>query len=145
MKNVLSNIHISRQAMFYMLAAAVLVLMVLHPQMAFASDTSGDGSVDTSSMPFVAPLQTLKAALTGPFAMAVSLIGIVAAGAVLIFGGDMSGFLRTLVFLVLVIAVIIGGGSIIDMIQKSSGAVIASALGAFEPFARGLIARTVIS
>lgn len=142
MKNVLSHIHISRQAMFYLCAAAVLVLMVLHPQVAFAADTS-DGAQAGTDLPFVAPLKTLANALTGPFAMTVSLIGIVGAGAALIFGGDMGGFLRTLVFLVLVIAVIVAASSFLKMFSTDA-AVIASAISPFEPIARGLITRTVM-
>ena len=136
MKNVLSNIHISRQAMFYMLAAAMLVLMVLHPQVAFAADTTGNNVGDGSDLPFVAPLKTLANALTGPFAMTVSLIGIVGAGAMLIFGGDMGGFLRTLVFLVLVIAVIVAASSFLKMFQTDA-AVIAAAIDLVRSMADG--------
>jgi type IV secretion system protein VirB2 len=53
------------------------------------------------------------------------LVGIVAAGAVLIFGGEMSGFLRTLVFLVLVIALIVNAGGLIK-IMSGDGAMIAA-------------------
>jgi type IV secretion system protein TrbC len=138
MKNVLSNIHISRQAMFYMLAAAVLVLMVLHPQVAFAADTSNGGKAGTD-LPFVAPMQTLANALTGPFAMTVSLIGIVGAGAMLIFGGDMGGFLRTLVFLVLVIAVIVAASSFMKLFTADA-AVIAAAVDHVRLMADGTAA-----
>jgi type IV secretion system protein VirB2 len=141
MKNVLSNIHISRQAMFYMFIAAVLILMVLHPQVAFASDST-DGAKDGSTLPFVAPLKTLANALTGPFAMTVSLIGIVGAGAMLIFGGDMGGFLRSLVFLVLVIAIIVAASSFMK-IFTADGAVIASAISPFESLSRSLLTRSV--
>ena len=136
MKNVLSNIHISRQAMFYMLAVAVLVLMVLHPQVAFAADTT-DGAKAGTDLPFVAPLKTLANALTGPFAMTVSLIGIVGAGAMLIFGGDMGGFLRSLVFLVLVIAVIVAASSFMKMFSADA-AVIAAVVDHVQLTADGM-------
>jgi type IV secretion system protein VirB2 len=41
-------------------------------------------------------------------AFALSIIGIVIAGGVLIFGGDLNGFFRTLIFLVLVMALLVG-------------------------------------
>ena len=41
-------------------------------------------------------------------AFTLSIVGIVIAGGVLIFGGDLNGFFRTLFFLVLVMALLIG-------------------------------------
>ena len=41
-------------------------------------------------------------------AFALSIIGIVIAGGVLIFGGDLNAFFRTLVFIVLVMALLVG-------------------------------------
>lgn len=41
-------------------------------------------------------------------AFSISIIGIVVAGAVLIFGGELNAFFRTLIFLVLVMALIVG-------------------------------------
>jgi type IV secretion system protein VirB2 len=88
----------------FFLLCAVLVLMLL-PDMAHASATS--------DLPFTDGLEKLKGAISGPVAFGISLVGIIAAGAMLIFGGEMSGFLRTLVFLVLVIAIIVNASNII--------------------------------
>ena len=41
-------------------------------------------------------------------AFALSIIGIVVAGGILIFGGELNGFFRTLIFLVLVMALLVG-------------------------------------
>jgi type IV secretion system protein VirB2 len=100
------------------LLCGVLVLMVL-PELAHAS-----GSDTPQGLPFESGLEKLKNSISGPVAFAVSLIGIVAAGAVLIFGGEMSGFLRTLVFLVLVIAVIVNASNLIDLV-KTNGSMVA--------------------
>ena len=75
-------------------------------------------------MPYEAGLQKLYKSVTGPVAFALSLIGIVAAGAALIFGGDMNGFLRSLVFLVLVIAIIVGASNFMKVFT-GDGATIA--------------------
>jgi type IV secretion system protein TrbC len=86
---------------------AVCVLLLL-PDMAHATSTT--------DLPFATALDKVREAIKGPVAFTVSLIGIVAAGAVLIFGGEMSGFLRTLVFLVLVIAIIVNAGNLVQML-----------------------------
>ncbi|TNW17056.1 TrbC/VirB2 family protein, partial [Xylella fastidiosa] len=49
----------------------------------------------------------IRASVTGPFAFTVAIIGIVGAGAGLILGGDMNGFLRTLIFIVLVLSFLV--------------------------------------
>ena len=47
--------------------------------------------------------------------MGISIIAIVAAGAILIWGGEINGFARTMVFIVLVVSVIVGANSIIGI------------------------------
>ena len=97
----------------------VVSMLILMPDLAHASETgAGD-------LPFEKPLKQLTDSIKGPVAFSISLIGIVAAGAVLIFGGEMSGFLRTLVFLVLVIAIIVNASGLIGM-MSSDGALVAS-------------------
>jgi type IV secretion system protein VirB2 len=46
--------------------------------------------------------------VTGPVAFALSLIGIVVSGGTLILGGDLNGFFRTMMFVVLVMALLVG-------------------------------------
>ena len=69
---------------------------------AHASASAGGG------LPYEAWLTKLQQSMTGPVAFSVSLIGIVGAGGVLIFGGELNAFLRTLVFIVLVMALLVG-------------------------------------
>lgn len=69
---------------------------------AFASSTSG------GSLPYESWLTTLRNSVTGPVAFTVSIIGLVVAGSALIFGGDLSGFFRTLIFIVLVMSFLVG-------------------------------------
>jgi type IV secretion system protein VirB2 len=57
-------------------------------------------------------LVNLRNSVTGPVAFALSIIGIVIAGGVLIFGGDLNGFFRTLIFLVLVMALLVGAQNV---------------------------------
>ena len=74
---------------------------------AFASSTTGPG------MPWETGLSKLQESITGPVAMAISLIAIIAAGAALIFGGDMTGFMRTTVYIVLVLGIIISASGLL--------------------------------
>ena len=60
------------------------------------------------SLPYESWLTNLRNSVTGPVAFALSIIGIVIAGGVLIFGGDLNAFFQTLVFIVLVMALLVG-------------------------------------
>lgn len=91
------------------LAGAALMLAMLGlPGSAFASSSGGGG------LPWESPLQTITTSITGPVAFAISVIGVVAAGATLIWGGEVSGFTRTLIFVVLVIGLIVGAVNILS-------------------------------
>lgn len=92
----------SRRTMVCIGLALVLVFMALAPQQALASQGTG------GSLPYESWLTNLRNSVTGPVAFALAIIGIVIAGGVLIFGGDLNGFFRTLVFLVLVMALLVG-------------------------------------
>lgn len=102
--------------------AARLLVMVAMFALPFVAMAAGD-----QGLPFEGPMTKLKDSLTGPIAMAISLIGVVAAGAMLIFGGDMNGFMRSIVFLVLVIALIVSASSMMGTVfEPSNGAVISA-------------------
>lgn len=90
----------SQDLILFAAFASLVFLFLLHPAMA----SEGNGG----SLPYEGWLASLRDSVTGPVAFTISLIGLVVAGAVLIFGGDISGFFRSLVFLVLVFALIIG-------------------------------------
>jgi len=78
---------------------ALLAIMVLSPELMAA----GAGG----AMPWEGPLTIIVTSVTGPVAFSISVIGIVAAGAMLIFGGEIGQFLKTIVILVLIIALIV--------------------------------------
>ena len=84
---------------------------------AHASASAGGG------LPYEAWLTKLQQSMTGPVAFSVSLIGIVGAGGVLIFGGELNAFLRTLVFIVLVMALLVGANTMMSGIF-GTGAVV---------------------
>lgn len=98
----LHTLRIDRMPLMLIGLAVVLAVLLLIPEHAFASVGAG------GDMPYEDGLGKLRASVTGPVAYTLSLVGIVVAGSVLIFGGDMSGFFRTLIFLLLIIALLIG-------------------------------------
>lgn len=79
----------------------VLLSALCMTEPAMAASSAGGG------LPFDGWLTKVTNSITGPFAFTVSIVGIVAAGAMLIFGGDMSGFMKTMIFIVLVLAFVI--------------------------------------
>jgi type IV secretion system protein TrbC len=90
-----------------LLVRLVVVVLTLAPTMAMAAP---------DKLPYEEGLGVLYTSLTGPVPFAISLVGIVACGAMLIFGGEISGFMRTLVFIVLVIAVIVQAASVVELL-----------------------------
>jgi type IV secretory pathway VirB2 component (pilin) len=81
-----------------LLAVTALALM---PQHAHAAVGAGGG------LPYEDWLTQLRASVTGPVAFSLSLMGIVVSGGVLIFGGELNAFFRSMVFLVLVMALLV--------------------------------------
>ena len=78
--------------------AVVFLTVISHPAAAAAA---GGG------LPYEGWLTKIQTSITGPVAFAFAIIGLVVAGAVLIFGGELNGFIRTLMFIALVMALII--------------------------------------
>lgn len=114
-----------RTAMLWVVLA-VLALTLLLAQDAYAAAGTGGG------LPYEDWLTKIRQSITGPVAFAVSVIAIVAAGAMLIFGGDMNGFMKTLVFIVLVLAFVIAAQNMLSAIT-GVGAVIADAMHNTSP------------
>ena len=102
-------------------ASLLLILWILLPDIATASVGTGGG------LPYETWLTSLQNSVTGPVAFSLSIIGIVVAGGVLIFGGDLNGFFRTLIFIVLVMALLVGAQNIMSTLFARGAVVSASA------------------
>lgn len=108
---------IIRPHQFFILAfVSIACLLFIEP--AFAGSAGG--------LPWENPLDKLKNSLTGPVALAISLIGIVVAGGMLIFGGELGEFARRIIMLVLVLALLVAANNLLSTFYSSSGAVISS-------------------
>jgi len=99
---------LNRTTLFQLGLFVFLAFIIMAPQHAFASTGTG------GSLPYESWLTNLQNSVTGPVAFALSIIGIVVAGGVLIFGGDLNGFFRTLIFLVLVMALLVGAQNVMS-------------------------------
>ncbi|HHJ1295561.1 conjugal transfer system pilin TrbC [Pseudomonas sp. 17391] len=101
-----SLFRFNAQTFGYLAFSFLLLAVMVAPDNAMAASSTG------GSLPYESWLTSLRTSVTGPVAFALSIIGIVVAGGVLIFGGDLNGFFRTLIFLVLVMALIVGANNI---------------------------------
>jgi type IV secretory pathway VirB2 component (pilin) len=75
---------------------------------ALAAGAGGGGG-----MPWDAPLTAIQQDLSGPTATSISLIAIVVVFGVLIFGGELNHFARTLCFVVMAAAVLVAGNGVL--------------------------------
>ena len=89
------------------LSVLMLAVLLLTPE-AHAAAGAGGG------LPYEDWLGKIRDSVTGPVAFTFAIIGVVVAGSVLIFGGELNGFMRSLIFLVLVMALIVAANNIMS-------------------------------
>lgn len=106
--------NVKKIATFALMAVAIVAL-ILMPDFAHAAGAGGGG------MPWESPLQKLIDSLTGPVAIGISVLCILGAGLALAFGGEITGFVRTMIVIVLVVAVIVfAAGFLTQLTGKSA-------------------------
>jgi type IV secretion system protein TrbC len=80
-------------------------------------------------LPWENPLNTLVNSVSGPVATGASILGIVGAGAILIFaGGHVNEFVRAVLFLVLVIGLVISAKNTLTALGFAAGAEVSPAI-----------------
>ena len=94
----------------------LLLLLLTHP--AIAANASGGG------LPFDSWFTKIKSSITGPFAFTAAIVGLVGAGAGMIFGGDLNGFLRTLITIVLIMSFLVAAQNTLTAITGSGAEII---------------------
>ncbi len=88
---------------FWMACLALLLLLgVMDP--AHAS-TASDATA--GRLPWEGPLKKIRDSISGPVAFAIALLGIIACGATLIWGGEVSEFARRIIYVVMVVCIIV--------------------------------------
>ena len=110
----LSIQNLASMGCFY--SIAVLAISLLSTDQAQAAVGAG------GSLPYETWLVNLRNSVTGPVAFTLSIVGIVVAGGILIFGGELNAFFRTLIFIVLVMALLVGANNVMSNLFQ--GAVI---------------------
>lgn len=108
----------SRRRAYYAFLALTLLALFMWPHAAFAS-TSGGG------LPYESYLTNIRESATGPIAYAFAVVGIVVAGGALVMGGDLNGFARALLLLVLVASLLVGANAVLSSIS-GGGATVAA-------------------
>jgi type IV secretion system protein VirB2 len=112
----MKSITIPNNRLWALLVLAAVVLCLFGPTDLLA------GSAE--SLPWEGPLEKLSNSLTGPVAQAVCLIAIVICGLTLIFGGEMGEFAKRTIYIVIVVAFILGASGFIRSMFVSTGAVL---------------------
>ena len=110
----LSIQNLASMGCFY--SIAVLAIFLLSTDQAQAAVGAG------GSLPYETWLVNLRNSVTGPVAFTLSIVGIVVAGGSLVFGGELNAFFRTLIFIVLVMALLVGANNVMSNLFQ--GAVI---------------------
>jgi type IV secretion system protein VirB2 len=99
------------------LARLLTVITLFGSRAAWAAAPGG-------GLPWEAPLQLVALSLTGPVALAVSLIALMVAGGTLVFGGELSEFARRSCVAVLAIAFLVLGAGFMTQLFGVGGAVV---------------------
>lgn len=98
---------------------AILLLVFLFCVIASPDAFAGPGT--GGKLPYESWLNSVRASATGPVAYAFGIIGIVVAGGILIFGGDLNGFFRSMLVVVLVMALLVTANTIMtDLFETSA-------------------------
>jgi len=101
----------------------------------FLGITIGLSNFVMAGMPWDDGLATVKGAMTGGVATTISLLGIIGAGAGLIFGGsEMGQFMKSMLSVVLVVAIIIGANSVIEVASGSAGSMTGATIAQTRSF-----------
>lgn len=105
---------------FWLIAALFLLLLFGAIESAHAADATEGGG---AGLPWESPLVKLKRSISGPVAFVIALLGIIACGATLIWGGEVSEFTRRMVYVVLVVCLIVFANTLLTG-SLFSGAVV---------------------
>lgn len=87
----------------------------------FAMQELGLAETGEGIMPYEGWLKIFRESVTGPVAAALIIIGIVGAGAMLVWGGEIGTFLKSMIYLTLVACLIVGAAKLYTDYFKGDG------------------------
>jgi len=119
-----------RSPAFWLLCAIVLFALLAAP--AHAADASAGGG---ASLPWESPLEKLRKSFSGPVAFAIALLGIIACGGSLIWGGEISEFARRIIYVVLVVCLIVFANTLLTGALFSGAMIPTGGLADLDPSA----------
>lgn len=93
-----------------------------------------------SDMPYEQGITKLKNSLSGPVGVAIAVIAMFVVGATFIFGGDLTGFTKTLVGVCFAIGVMLGGNALITKLfgNTASGGLVYTEMAHNTVFERSI-------
>jgi len=95
---------------YFWLALFALVVLFGAIEPAHAADATEGGG---AGLPWEGPLTKLKQSISGPVAFVIALLGIIACGATLIWGGEISEFTRRIIYVIIVVCIIVFANSLL--------------------------------
>lgn len=107
---------------YFPIFLAVLVIGLVFSGEAWAGPSTG------GSLPYEKWLTSVRNSATGPVAYAFGIIGIVVAGGGLIFGSDLNGFFRSILVVVLVMALLVTANTVMTNLFETSAEIAAVSL-----------------
>ena len=93
-------------------------VLLIAPAHLWAAGTGGAG------LPWETPLELVARSLTGPVALSIAIVALMAAGGILVFGGELNEFARRACIAVLAIAFLVAGSGFMAALFGISGALV---------------------
>jgi type IV secretion system protein VirB2 len=96
---------------------SLLIWGILLLLLAGVASAAGVGTAPSGSLPWESPLNAIAYSLTGPVAKALCLIMVVVSVGVLVFGGDLAGWARSVAFMTLAAGILGGAASFLNLMN----------------------------
>ena len=103
----MTNLFSSRRTMMLFLSILSILFLTIWCGVSFAAD---------KGLPWESGLKMIKESLSGPVALGIAVIGVVGCGLGLAFGGEISGFMKTVVILVLVVCLAVCANAFVSKV-----------------------------
>jgi len=105
-------------------SAARVFILALALAAVFGFTTPEAHAASATGLPWESSLQTLQDSLSGPVAMSLSVISIIIFGSMLIFGGEISQFGKSMCMVALVIALVVSSQTVLSTLFGVSSSVV---------------------
>lgn len=121
-RNINNNLKfIFTHPLFWMVFFGVVIVLIgIEP--AHAADATDGGG---AGLVWEQPLARVRRSFSGPVAFGISMLGLIACGGALIWGGEISEFIRRIIYVILVISLLVFANTLMTGVLFS-GAVIPS-------------------